>query len=142
MFALLHRRSGPRRMQVVSGTHDDGVEVLLLFKQLAEVTVCRTATILAGTLLRAVIGVYDFLTGLAACNAARDAERMGQLNGLVGAQPIPSAIDAKQFANGIAELMGVPLRAIRADFILVAYSHPPYSTFPQEAKHDAQTLGA
>src|SRR5260370_16654720 len=141
MFAVRDRSRGHRRMQGVSGTHDDGGEVLLLFKQLAEVTVCRTATILAGTLLRAVIGVYDFLTGLAACNAARDAERMGQLNGLVGAQPIPSAIDAKQFANGIAELMGGPLMVIRADFIGVADSHTLYVRFPQEAKHDAQTMG-
>src|SRR5260370_39202772 len=98
MFALRHRRSGHRRMQVVSGTHDDGVEVLLLFKQLAEVTVCRTATILAGTLLRDVIGAYDFLTGLAACNAARAAERIGHMNALVGAKPIHSAIGAEQYA--------------------------------------------
>src|SRR6266849_8712584 len=85
--------------------------------KLAEVTVCRTATILAGALLRAVVRVYDFLTRFAACNAARDAKRMGQLNGLVGAEPIPAAIDAEQLADGIAELVCVPLWVIRTDFI-------------------------
>ena len=39
MFALLHRRSGDSGMQVVRGTHNHGVQILLLLQQLAEVTV-------------------------------------------------------------------------------------------------------
>ena len=86
--------------------------------------------VLAGVLLCAVMGVYDFLTRFAACNAARDAKRMGQLNGLVGAEPIPAAIDADQLADGIAELMRVPLWVIRTDSIGVADSHALYVGFP------------
>ena len=67
---------------------------------------------------------------------------MGQLNRLVGAEPIPAAVDAEQFADGIAELMCVPLRVIRAGFIAVADSHTLYVGLPQKVKHDAQTLGA
>jgi len=92
-------------------------------------------------LLRAVVRVYDFLTRFAACNAARDAKRMGQLNGLVGAEPIPAAIDAQQFPDGVAELMCVPLWVICADFIGVADRHTLYVGLPQKTKHDAQTLG-
>ncbi len=124
-------------MQVVRGANNNGVEILLLLKQLAEVTVCGTATILAGALLCGVIGIDDFLTRFAAGNAAGDAERMGQLNGLVGAEPIPAAIDAEQFANGIAKLMSVPLGVIRARFVGVANGNALNVGFPQEAKHDA-----
>src|SRR6266571_4777932 len=92
--------------------------------------------------LYAVVRVYDFLTRFAACNAARDAKRMGQLNGLVGTEPIPAAIDTEQLADGIAELVCVPLWVIRTDFIGVADSHTLYVGFPQKAKHDAQALGA
>src|SRR5260370_8346762 len=99
MFALFHRRSGHRRMQVVRRTHNNGVEVLLLLKQLAEVTECRTATILAGTLLRAVIGVYDFLTRFGACNAPRDPQRMGHLSGRSVPHPTPPPTSAPDSPN-------------------------------------------
>src|SRR5207247_10351240 len=97
---------------------------------------------LAGPPLRGIIGVAGFLTGFAAGNAAGDAERMGQLNGLVGAEPVPAAVDAEQFADGVAEFVGVPLRVIRTGFIGVADGNALNVGFAQEVKHDAQTLGA
>ena len=51
--------------------------------------------ILAGSLLSSVIAFHDLLTRLAAGHATGDLERMGQLNRLVGAEPVPSTIDAK-----------------------------------------------
>jgi hypothetical protein len=128
-------------MQVVRGADNNGVEVFLLLKQLAEVTISRTSTILAGALLSAVIGVYDFLTRFAACNAARDTERMGQLNGIVGAEPIPPAINAQQLADRIAELMRIPLWMIRADLIGVANSDILNVRLAQKVKHDPEALG-
>jgi len=38
-------------MEMVRGTDNDGIEILLLFEELAEITVCGTAMILAGALL-------------------------------------------------------------------------------------------
>jgi hypothetical protein len=67
---------------------------------------------------------------------------MSQLNGLVRTKPIPPAVDGEQFADGIAELVCVPLWIIRAEFVGIADSHTLYVVFPQKAKHDAQTLGA
>jgi hypothetical protein len=67
---------------------------------------------------------------------------MGQLNGFVRTEPIPPAVDAEQFADGIAELVCVPLWVIRADFVGIADSHTLYVGLAQKAKHDAQTLGA
>ena len=64
-------------MQVVRGTHDDGVEIFLLLQQFAEVRVSCTAFILAGPLLRAVVAVYDFLARFAAGDAAGNGQRMG-----------------------------------------------------------------
>ncbi len=92
-------------MQIVGGTDDDRVEIFLLFQQLAEVVVGRAAVILAGALLRAVIAVDNFLARFAAGDAAGDGERMAQPNRLIGAEPVPSAVDAEQFADGIAELV-------------------------------------
>src|SRR5437016_4065992 len=142
VFALLHGRRGDGRMQVVGGAHNHGVEVLLLLKQLAEIIVGRAATILAGALLRGVIGVHDCPTRFTAGYTARDAERMGQLNRLVGAEPIPAAVDAEQFADRIAEFMRVPLRVIRAHPIGIADCHALYVGFSQKVEHDAQTLVA
>src|SRR6266568_8101312 len=67
---------------------------------------------------------------------------MGQLNGIVGTKPIPTAIDANQLADRIAELMGVPLRVIRAALIGIADSDALHVGFAQKVKHDAQTLRA
>ena len=142
MFALLHCGSGDGGMKMVRSANNDGVDVLLLIEKFAEVRVCGTAVILAGALLRGIIGVDDFLTRFAAGNAAGDAERMGQLNGLVGAEPVPAAVDAEQFADGVAEFVGVPLRVIRTGFIGVADGNALNVGFAQEVKHDAQTLGA
>ncbi len=57
-------------MQVVGGAHDNRVEILLLLKKFAEVSVRRTAMILARSLLRPVIAFDNFLTRLAAGDAA------------------------------------------------------------------------
>src|SRR5213595_880703 len=83
-----------------------------------------SAPIRTRALLSTVVGVHDFLTWFAAGNAASHPQRMGQLNGFVRTQPIPPAVDAKQFADGIAELVCVPLWVIRADFVGIADSTP------------------
>src|SRR6202035_4632068 len=62
VFAFLHRRSAYGRMQIVSGTHNDGVQIFLFLKQLAKIVIGGTAVIMAGALLRRVISIYDFLT--------------------------------------------------------------------------------
>src|SRR6266536_328536 len=67
---------------------------------------------------------------------------MRQLNGIVGAEPIPTTIHAEQFADRIAELMGVPLRVIRAYLIGVADGDTLNVRFAQKVKHDAETLRA
>src|SRR2546429_9196357 len=101
-------------MQIVRSAHDNGVEILLLLEKFAEVTVSRAAAVLAGALLSTVIGVHDFLTRFAACNAARDFERVGQPYGRVRAEPIPPTTDAQQFPDKIAKLMWFPLSMVRA----------------------------
>src|SRR6266436_3844397 len=140
VFALLHRRRRYGCMQVIRGAHNDRVDVLLFFQKLAEVAVSRAATILAGALLRTIVGVHDFLTRLAAGNAASYAQRMIQLNGFVRTEPIPPAIDTQQFAHGVAELMGVPLWVIRASLIRIAHRHALHVRLAQKAQHHAQTL--
>src|SRR5260370_4839842 len=142
VFALLHRRSGDGGMKMVRGADNDGVEIVLLVEQLAEVIVGGTAAILAGALLGGVIGVHDFLTRFAAGNSAGDSERMSQLNGLVGAEPVPAGVGAEQFADRIAEFMGVPLRVIGAGFIGIADGNALNVGLAQEAKHNAQALGS
>src|SRR5438067_730352 len=97
---------------------------------------------MAGALLSAVVCVDDFLTWFSAGNAAGDDERMAQLNGLVGTEPIPPTVDAEQTADGIAEFMRVPLWVVCAGFVGVADSDTLYVGLPQEMKHDAQTLRA
>ena len=57
-------------MQIVGGADDNGVEVLLLVEQIAEIAVGRAAMILTGTLLRTVIAVDDFLARFPAGDAA------------------------------------------------------------------------
>src|SRR5208337_180795 len=49
---------------------------------------------------------------------------------------------AEQFADGMAELMGVPLRVIRGGLSGVTDGHALHIGLPQEVKHDAQTLRA
>ena len=142
MLALLHRRHGYGRVQVVGGAHDNGIEVLVLLEQLPEVAVGRAAARLAGTSLKTVVGVDDFLTWFAACNATGHLERMGQLQGLVGAEPIPATIDAQQFANGLAKLMRIPLRVIGAGPVGIADGDALHVGFTQKAQHDAQALRA
>src|SRR5208283_1079335 len=66
---------------------------------------------------------------------------MVQLNGLIGAEPFPAAIDTQQLAHGVTKLLGVPLWIIRAGFVAVAYRHALHVGFAQKMKHYAQTLG-
>ena len=129
-------------MQIVRSAHDNGVEILLLLEKFAEVTVSRAAAVLAGALQSTVIGVHDFLTRFAACNAARDFERVGQPYGLVRAEPIPPTIDAQQFADRIAKLMGFPLWMVRADLIRITDGDALHLGLAQKAEHDAQALRA
>jgi len=70
-------------MKMVRGADNYGVDVLLFIEQLAEVTVGGTAALLAGALLRGVIGVHDFLKGSRPATPLVTRERMSQLNGLV-----------------------------------------------------------
>src|SRR5690349_10727800 len=142
MFALLHRGSGDGGVKMVGSADNYCVDVFLFFEQLAEIGVGGTAVILARALLHSVISVHDFLTGFAAGDAAGDAKRMRQLNGLVGAEPVPASVDAEQFADGIAKFVGVPLRVIRAGFIGIADGDALNVRFAQEVKHDAKTLSA
>src|SRR6266480_2826630 len=94
------------------------------------------------TSLKTIVGVDDFLTWLAARNTTGHLERMGQLKGLVGAEPIPAAIDAQQFAHGLTKLMRIPLRVIGAGPVGIADGDALHVGFTQKAQHDAQTLRA
>src|SRR5207245_7624108 len=141
VFALLHCGSGDGGMKMVRSANNDGVDVLLLIEKFAEVRVCGTAVILAGALLRGIIGVDDFLTRFVAGNAAGDAERMGQLNGLVGAEPVPAAADAGRFAEGVAECVGVPLRVVRAGLLVGADGGAMNVGLAGEVGDDEQSWG-
>ena len=129
-------------MQIVGCADDHRVEVFLFLEQFAEIDIGGATVILAGTLLRGVIGFNDFLARFASGNAAGYAERMRQLNRLIRAKPIPAAIDAQQFAHGIAEFMSIPLGMIGAAFVDVADGHALHVGLAQKVKHDAQALGA
>jgi len=142
VFALFHRGGGDGGVQIVGGTDDDGVEVLLLFKQLAEVAVRRTAAILAGALLSSVMGVHDFLARFAAGDSTGCAERMGQLERLIWAEPVPAAVGAEQFTDRIAKLVRIPLWMVEADFIGITDCYALHVWLPQKVQHDAETLGA
>src|ERR1700751_3034657 len=124
-------------MQVVRGTDDYGVNIFLLLEQFAEVVVGRASFILAGTFLRAVKTVDDLLSRLAAGNAASDLHGVGQLNRLIGAEPLPAAVDSDQLAHGVAELVVAPLWVSRAAFVDVADGHALDIGLAQETKHYA-----
>src|SRR6185295_9777121 len=142
MFALLHRHSGDGRVQVVGGAHDNRVQIFLLLKEFAEITVPRTAVILARPLLRTVIAVDNFLARLTPGNAAGHGESVAQLDRLVGTEPIPATVDAEQLTDGFAEFLRVPLGIVRAGFVAVADSNPLNVGLAQKVKHHAQSLGA
>src|SRR5437879_12815635 len=67
---------------------------------------------------------------------------MRQLNGLIGAQPIPAGVYAEQRSYRFREFMGIPLRIVRAGLVGVANRHALDVRFLQEVEHDAQTLRA
>src|SRR5580658_31387 len=140
MFAFPHRSGRHSRMKIVGSTHDNGVDILLLLQQLAEVAISRASLILSRARLRAVISVNNFLARFAPRNSAGNGESVRQLNRLVGAEPIPPAVDAQQFPHGMAELMRTPLRIIRAGFIDVTDGHALHVSFFQEMQHHAQSL--
>ncbi len=95
MFALLHGGGCDGGMKIVGGTDHHGIEILLLFEKFAEINIGGATAILAGALLGGVQRVDNFLGGFATGNAAGDAKSVAELNGFIGAKPVPAAIDAE-----------------------------------------------
>ena len=62
---------------------------------------------------------------------------MAELDRLIWAEPLPTAVDSNQLAYGIAELMVAPLRIASAAFVDIADSHALHVSLTQEMKHDA-----
>jgi hypothetical protein len=124
-------------MQMIGRAHDYSIYIFLLLEQFSEVVVGRAFFILARTLLRTVVAFHDLLGGLAAGHAAGDLERMGELNRLIGAEPLPTAVDSDQLAHGIAELVVAPLRVAGTAFVDVADRHALHIGLAQEMKHHA-----
>jgi len=67
---------------------------------------------------------------------------MCQLDGIVGTEPLPSTVDAKQLSDRIAELAVGPLRIARTAFIYVTNSNALDVGLFQKVQHDAQSLRA
>src|SRR5579864_817483 len=124
-------------MQMICRADDDSIYIFLLIEQFAEVIVGRASFILAGTLLRTVVAFDDLLGGLAASHTARHLERMAELNRLIWAEPLPTAVDSNQLAHGIAELVVAPLRVAGAAFVDIADGYALHVSLTQEMKHDA-----
>ncbi len=123
MFAFFHGGDGDCCVQIVGGADDDCVNIFLLLKEFAEIGVRRASFVISRARLRGVQGIHDFLAGLAARYAAGDTQSMGELNRLVRAQPIPAGVHTQQFADGIAELVGIPLRIVCGAFVRIADGH-------------------
>ena len=70
-------------------------------------------------------------------HAAGHLERMAELNRLIWAEPLPTAVDSDQLTHGIAELVVAPLRVAGAAFVNVADGHALHVSLTQEMKHDA-----
>ena len=56
---------------------------------------------------------------------------------LIGAEPVPSAVHAKETPDGFAEFVRVPLGIIRAGLVDVANGHSLDVGLLQEVQHDA-----
>src|SRR5580692_3852447 len=67
---------------------------------------------------------------------------MAQLDGLIGAEPVPATIDAEQLPDGVAEFVRRPLGIIPTGFVDVADRDALHIRLVQEMQHHAQTLGA
>ena len=128
-------------MKMVSGADDYCIDILLFIEKFMKVVVGRASFILPRTLPASVEAVDDLLRWFAAGDSAGHLEGMGQFDRIIGAKPVPSAVDAEQLANGIAELVGAPLRISRGTLIYVAHSHALHVSLAQEVNHHAQTLG-
>src|SRR5579871_2866537 len=107
-------------MQVVGGTNNNRIQIFFLFQKFAKVVVGGAAMVLARLLLPAIVGFDNFLAGLAPGNSAGCLQRMGQLDGIVGTEPVPARSYSQQFAHAIAELVRIPLRMAGAAFIGIA----------------------
>ena len=92
--------------------------------------------------MRGIVGVDDFLAGLATGDAAGHAEGVVELNGLVGTEPVPAAIYAQEFANGIAELVVTPLRVSGSAFVDIANGYALHVRLAQKTKHHARSLSS
>ena len=142
VFALFHRRRGNDGVQIVCAADNNGIHVLLFFEQFAVITVGSAAVVFSGGLSRSVISVHNLLAGFAAGDATCDFQGVCQLNGLIGAQPIPAGVPAEQVPDRFTEFVSVPLGIISACFVGVADGHTLDVGLFQEAEHDAQALGA
>src|SRR5436305_841049 len=129
-------------MQVIGCADDNRIDVFFFVQQFAEIVVGGAAVIYPGALLRPVIRLHDFLGGFASGNAAGDGEGVTQLNWLVGAEPVPSAIDAQEMANRLAEFMGIPLRIVRRAFRAIADGDALHIRLTKKVEHHSETLRA
>jgi len=127
---------------MVSRADNDCVDVFFFFQKLAEIVVGGAAVVLSGALLGGVQTVDDFLRGFAAAYSAGHLQGMRQLNGLVGTEPVPAAIDAQEFANGIAELVVTPLRVSGSAFVDIANGYALHVRLAQKTKHHACSLSS
>src|SRR5215469_4645993 len=142
VLPFLHGRRGNRRVQIVGRAHHDGVNIFFLFEQFAEIAVGGTAAIVAGALPASVIGVNDLLAWFAPRNPGWRYQRMGQLNGSIGAQPIPAARHSEPFLDRLGKFVRIPLRVIGARFRGIADGNTLDVRLAEEVKHDAQALRA
>ena len=113
---------------------------MLFFEEFAKIVVRGASLVLAGALLGSVISVYDFLAGFAAGNARRRAKRVGELQGLIGTEPVPAGVHGQKLVHRVGEFVRVPLRMVEADFIGITDCYAVYVWLLQKVQHDAETL--
>src|SRR5215831_20921233 len=67
---------------------------------------------------------------------------MAQLERLIRTQPVPTRINTQQFADGLTELVRVPLRVIPSALGHITDGNALHVGFAEEAQHHAETLRA
>jgi hypothetical protein len=67
---------------------------------------------------------------------------VGELKRLIGAEPVPSGVDAEQFAHRVAEFVIGPLWVVSGGFVAIANSNSLDIGFLQEVEHDTEALRA
>lgn len=67
---------------------------------------------------------------------------MAELDGIVGTKPVPAGIDVEEFSNGIAKLVGGPLRVVRTALVDVTDGDALHVGLGEKVEHDAQALSA